>query len=403
MTEIKKFSVRSIFLIVLPLFIVAHLSHHIVSALITPLLPYIRDSFSLDYTQAGVLVSAFTLSYGVGQLPGGWLGDRLGFYTLITIGISGVAICGLLIGLSINFIMLVFCLVFMGILGGGYHPSAAPLISTLVQPEYRGRALGIHQIGGTASFFSAPLIAVGIANALGWRGSFITLSIPTFFYGIAFYMLLRRWGVGKDGSNNKPNGEHNSRSDNIPLRHWIPIPIMNVCVQIFLYSTISFIPLYVVDNFSGSKKVAAALLSLTHSAGLWAGPLGGHLSDRVGKIPVVIATGIIAGPLIYLLNHVSLGLSIAVLLLFMGMTQYMSMPVTEAYVISNAPERNRSTFLGIYYFASRGGPGLITPVMGYLIDNYRFSTAFSFSGAVMTLIAVICTVLILVSKKSKPK
>lgn len=385
----------------LPLFIVAHLSHHLVAALITPLLPYIRDSFSLDYTQAGVLVSAFSLSYGICQLPGGWLGDKLGFYTLITIGICGVALCGLLVGLSINFIMIAFCLVLMGILGGGYHPSASPLISTLVQPEYRGRALGIHQIGGTSSYFLAPLIAVGIANALGWRGSFITLSIPTFIYGITFYILLRRWGVGKEGSKDKSNKEQITRKDDAHLRHLVTIIIMNVCVQIFLFSAVSFIPFYVVDNFSGSEKVAAALLSLTHSAGLWAGPLGGYLSDRLGKIPVVVATGIIAGPLIYLLNHVSLGLSIGIVLFFMGMTQYMSMPVTESYVISHSPERNRSTILGIYYFASRGGPGLIAPVMGYLIDNYSFYTAYSFSGAVMSFIAVICTVSILGRKKSK--
>jgi FSR family fosmidomycin resistance protein-like MFS transporter len=390
-------------LTLLPLFILAHFSHHLVAALITPLLPYIRDSFSLSYTRAGVLVSAFILSYGIGQLPGGWLGDKLGCYILITIGISGVALCGLLIGLSVNFIMIAFCLVLMGILGGGYHPSASPLISTLVSPEYRGRALGIHQIGGTASYFLAPLIAVGIANALRWQDSFIILSIPTFIYGITFYILLKRWGVGKEGSKDKSNDEQISRKDKTPLRHLITIIIMNVCVQIFLFSAVSFIPFYVVDNFSGSEKASAALLSLTHSAGLWAGPLGGYLSDRLGKIPVVVATGIIAGPLIYLLNHVSLGWSIAVVLLFIGMTQYMSMPVTESYVITHSPERNRSTILGIYYFASRGGPGLLTPVIGYLIDNFSFYTAYSFTGAGMSFIAVICTLLILVRKKSKQK
>jgi len=167
---------NAVFYIMLPLFVLAHFSHHLVSALLTPLLPFIRDTISFDYTRAGFLVFAYNIAYGGSQLPGGWLGDRLGFRTLITIGISGVALAGFLFGFSSGFSMMVIILLFMGIMGGGYHPSASPLISSIVEKKYRGRALGIHQVGGTASFFLAPLIAVGIARVLGWRGCFFSLS-----------------------------------------------------------------------------------------------------------------------------------------------------------------------------------------------------------------------------------
>ena len=33
----------------------AHLSHHLVTALPVPLLPFIRDEFALDYTRAGLV------------------------------------------------------------------------------------------------------------------------------------------------------------------------------------------------------------------------------------------------------------------------------------------------------------------------------------------------------------
>jgi FSR family fosmidomycin resistance protein-like MFS transporter len=397
-TVIKKPTGRSVFLVLLPLFVVAHLSHHLVAALITPLLPFIRDSFSMDYTRAGVLVSAFTLAYGVAQLPGGWLADRIGLSRLITMGISGVALCGILVGLSSNYVMLAAVLVLMGIMGGGYHPSASPLISSSVEQKYRGRALGIHQIGGTGSFFLSPLIAVGIANVLGWRGSFISLSIPTLIFGAAFFILLNRWGYGREGGSDKSKTKTKDEGNTGRVRYLIPVIILNTVVQVFIFSSLSFIPFYVVDNFGGSNKAAAALLSLAHSAGLWAGPLGGGLSDRFGKIPIILFTGIIAGPLIYLLNHVSPGWSISIVLLLMGMTQYMGMPVTEAYTISHAPEQRRSTLLGMYYFASRGGPGLIAPLMGYLIDKYSFYTAYTFSGLAVMLIAIVCTIIILGNK-----
>ena len=119
-----------------------------------------------------------------------------------------------------------------------------------------------------------------------------------------------------------------------------------------------------------------------------AGPLGGYLSDRIGKVPIILTAGLLAGPLIYLLNLVGYGWGIYVILLFIGASMYMSMPVSEAYIISQTPERNRSTVLGVYYFASRGGPGLITPVVGYIIDRSGFQAGFAVMGGTMLVIAI---------------
>ncbi len=132
----------------------AHFSHHLLTALPVPLLPFIRDYFALDYTQAGLVTSVFGLSYGIAQLPAGWLADRIGPRIMITISICGVALVGFLVGLSQTYIMLIASLALMGVVGGGYHPSAAPMISASVEPKNRGRALGFHLIGGSVSKFS---------------------------------------------------------------------------------------------------------------------------------------------------------------------------------------------------------------------------------------------------------
>jgi FSR family fosmidomycin resistance protein-like MFS transporter len=405
---IRRASKVPLIFFVLPLFVVAHLSHHLISALVTPLLPLIRDAFSLDYTKAGVLVSAFNLIYGVSQLPTGWLADRFGFRTMIAVGISGVALCGLLIGLSSGFVMMSAFLVLMGVMGGGYHPSASPLISSAVPEKYRGRALGIHQIGGTASFFLAPLIAVAIANRFGWRGSFLALSVPVMLYGVALLLLLLGWGFGgpvatrsKTADTSTVAGADAGEDGNV--RKLVPVIALNALLQIFVYTVINFIPLYVVDHFKGSKESAALFLSLAHSAGIWGGPLGGLLSDRVGRIPVLIFTGALAGPLIYLLNQASPGVPLAVILIFLGMTMYMSMPVTESFVISHAPKGRRSTFLGVYYSVSRGGPGLMAPALGYMIDRYTFGAAFIVVSLAMAMSAIICSSLIARGKKPQNK
>jgi MFS family permease len=278
--------------------------------------------------------------------------------------------------------------------GGGYHPSAAPLISASVEAKNRGRALGLHQIGGSGSFFLAPLIAAGIASALGWRGTFLALGVPAIAFGIVFYILLGRLGYTKKAKQST-FASHTEIAPSprrlLPLVAFVTLGIANM---VLVYSTISFIPLFVVDHFVGvSNEVAAAMISLIYFGGLWAGPLGGYLSDRLGSVPVMLAGSFIAVPAIYLLNLAPFGIAFSAVLVIIGMAMHLVMPVVEAYIISHTSERRRSTVLGIYYLGSRGGPA-IAPVIGYLIDHYGFYFGFSMVAATMVAVTLICTILL---------
>jgi len=381
-----------------PLFILAHLGHHILSALLTPLLPYIRNDFGLNYTRAGWLVTANFFSYGAAQLPAGWLADRIGPRIVLTIGIAGVALSGLLVGLSPTYIVMATFLVLLGVAGGGYHPAAAPLLAASVAPKNRGRILGLHQIGGSASFFLAPLIAAGLAAALGWRGTFLAISIPTLIFGVVFFVLLGRMGYARQVKKKVVASQMDAKTVPGRSRRLAVFFTLSIAVGALPIPIIQFVPLYIVDNFGASKEIGAAMLALVFSGGLWAGPLGGYLSDRWGSVPVIAGASLIAGPIVYLLSLVSYNLSLYVVLIAIGMVVFASLPVSEAYIVSNTSERNRSTILGLYYFASRGGPGALMPVVGYLIDHLGFYTSFAIVGAAIFVVTIICTLYLWVSR-----
>jgi len=105
-----------------------------------------------------------------------------------------------------------------------------------------------------------------------------------------------------------------------------------------------------------------------------------------------IVVSLITGPIIYLLNLVPYSWGIPVVALAIGMVRHVPMPVAEAYIIGQTSERNRSTILGIYYFGSRGGPGVVTPIIGYLIDHFGFHTSFSVVGAAMVILTLGCSI-----------
>jgi len=378
----------------LPCFVVAHFVHHLLTALPIPLLPLIRSDYALDYTLSGWVVSAFNLAYGIGQLPAGWLADRIGPRIIITVGICGVALAGLFVGLSQSFGMLLFFLALMGFLGGGYHPASPPLIAASVEAKTRGRALGLHTIGGGASYFLAPIIGTAIAVYWGWRGSFIWLAGPTIIFGLLFYFILRRHGNSQAAgvkASSSPAMDAPPEDSNRNLAIFIFLSTFTGAV---IFATISFIPLFLVDHFGFAKERAGAFFALIYSAGLWVSPIGGYLSDRWGRIPLILGVCFFAGPVIFALPFAPGQWGVLTLLLLIGVIIYVRMPVSESYIIRHTSPHNRSTILGLYFFGSMEGGGILTPVAGYLIDHYGFAVSFTISGTLLLAVTFICSLLL---------
>lgn len=378
-----------------PLFVLAHFCHHFTAAIFQPLTPLIRDEFSLNYQKMGWIMSATNIAYGASHLPAGWLSDRLGPRIMILLGISGVALFAILAGLAPGYIILAVFLVMSGIMGGGYHPAASPLVAASVDKKYRGSALGLHQIGGTASFFLTPLIAAAVFQVLSWRGTIISMAIPAFIIGIMLFVLLTRRGYASQNAPVTAEQHPETGEPSGSVRRLIPFIALGVMLQVLIFGAISYTALFAVDNLGASEETGAFLFSLFHFAGLWAGPVGGYLSDRIGTVPIMLTVSLIAGPTLHFLGTASLGWSIWAVLLILGICMYIAMPVTEFHIIAHSPPHRRATVLGIYYFLSRGGIGLSTLVLGTLADSYGFATIFSFVGGIMLGVAIICALLIL--------
>jgi predicted MFS family arabinose efflux permease len=393
--------VRRVFPGVVLLFVVAHFSHHLVTALPVPLLPFIRNEFSLDYTRAALVVSAFSVPYGISQLPSGWLSDRFGPRRLLLVGISGVALGGLVVGISAHYAVLLAGLALMGVLGGGYHPSAPILISSVVEPSRRGSALGLHMIGGSASYFLAPLVAAGLAASFGWRLPFIALAIPGFLLGLGFYVLLGRHQKAVAAKRTATSAAPPLQVRTTDWVRLISFIALSGCLAAASMAMLAFVPLYLVDAFDYPEARAAAIVSVFYSAGLWAAVAGGYVADRVGNVVVVVILALLSGPAMALLGVASSPAIVVAVILFLGVALYARAPASESFVLAESPPLKRSTILGVYYFGAMEGNGVLAPIVGYLIDRFGFTTAFQVSGVAMIAVALFCTLLILRSSRRR--
>ncbi len=409
----------------------AHFSHHVLTALLLPLIPFIRNEFGLNYAQSGIVTSAFTIAYGIAQLPAGWLADRVGSSYLLLTGITGVAIAGAAVGLSPGFPVLLLALVCLGVAGGGYHPSASTIISRVVRPERRGRALGLHIIGGSTSHFLAPLLAAGFVALLGWRGTFLSLSAPVGLLGLILFVVIRRRiavqnedGMtdttdtaeerdggdepgGPDGADNRQSAttgtesEMSGRMSGNRTARLVVFMILTGFISAFIAALIPFIPLYLVDARGVNERVAAAFLSIPYAAGYIGAPLGGYLSDVIGRVRVMVIIGLAAGPLMALIIFAPFAVPLALLLFSIGILMFSKMPTAEAHIAAVAPERLRATVLGIYFFSGMEGSAVLTPLLGAAIDRWGFNTGLIGIGALMLCIASICSVVLYALRRAR--
>jgi MFS family permease len=315
---------------------------------------------------------------------------------MITISIIGVAVAGVLVGISSNYILLLLALILMGIVGGGYHPSAPPLVMAAVEPKNRSKALGYHMMGGSFSHFVAPVLGGAIAVTWGWRYAYFGLAVPMIIFGIIFFIVLGRINAA-DALNGAAH--HREAKAAVPAGPFIGMGrivafiIFSTLVHALSTTVVSFLTVYLVDRFGVDNLTAAQLLSLIYLAGVWASPLGGYLADRFGQLQVILLVSLFSGPLVYIFNLAPYGIAIYALLLLIGMVGPMRSPVAEGYIASNTPVKKRSTILGFYYFGNMESGALLTPVVGYILDHApegvsKFPYAFTIVAIAMVVASV---------------
>jgi len=378
----------------LPWFIMAHFGHHLLTALPGPLLPAIRTAFGLSNFQATLVTTAFALSSGAGNIPAGRMADKIGPTILMVIGTLGVAVGGLLVGISNSYTMMLVFLVLMGFMTAGYHPASTPMILSAVEPEKRGRALGLHLLGGNSSFFIAPIIAGGIMSLWpdwGFRGPFVILSIPTAIFGVIFYIYLTRRGGLAQVQLAKQRAAEEKPPQAGYKRRLIAYLIMMVVGGGAGMSVNALLGLYMVDVLHTTDANASMLMSIMFLPGVFGGTiLGGWISDRIGTVKVIIATSIISGLVIFGIRESTLGFGFYLLLFIMGLNMAVRMPVTEVFIMGQTPAKNRATIYGIYYFTMQYTGAIFAPIMGWLVpDHYSYSQIFLFSAIAVTAVSVI--------------
>jgi len=153
--------------------------------------PFIRADLGLDQVKMGYVFGAFALAYALFEVPGGWMGDRIGPRKVITRIVVWWSAFTVLIGTVNRFWTLLLVQFLFGAGEAGGYPNAAKIFSRWMPRAERGFATGLMWMFGRGGGAFAPAIVVLLLKHMGWRSIFAVFGVIGIFWALLFWLWFR--------------------------------------------------------------------------------------------------------------------------------------------------------------------------------------------------------------------
>ena len=265
------------------------------SRVVDPVLHPIATEFGVGVPDLWILISAFTLPYGLAQLVLGPIGDRVGKLRVLLAAIGGYAVFTAACALCTTLPALVLLRACAGAASAGLIPVCVAYISDAVPYDQRQVVLGRFLSGVVvAQVVSGPLGGV-FGQYLGWRGVFWVLSGLALAVGFALVVRLRGL-TDRRSAGRVFNPENYVRMLTHRTGRWILLA--GVLDGALIVGCFPFLAPYLHEHFGLSYAQAGLVLACFGFGALTYTRLARWLLRRLGEGGMVLAGGIgIAGAL----------------------------------------------------------------------------------------------------------
>ncbi len=354
---------------------VSHLLNDTIQSLIPSIYPLVKETYSLSFSQIGLITLTFQLAASLLQPFVGFFTDKKPQPFSLAVGMS-LTLTGLIVlALNHSYGILLVSVALVGLGSSVFHPEASK-VAFMASGGRRGLAQSIFQVGGNAGSAVGPLLAAAIIVPFG-QTSILWFSVLAL---LAIFLLVNvgRWYgsnmhriKGKAGSGIK-TGPALSKAR---ITGAVVILLVLIFSKYFYLACISnYYTFYLIDKFHVSVQNSQLYLFIFLFSVAAGTLLGGPLGDRFGRKYIIWFSILGAAPFTILLPYVSLFWT-SILTVFIGFILASAFSAILVYAQELLPGKV-GTVAGLFFGFAFGMGGLGSALLGVLADRTSIQNVF---------------------------
>jgi len=342
----------------------AHFINDTYSAFLAPFLPGLIAKLTLSYTQAGSLSAIMQLPSLLNPIIG-YLDDRINIRSLVILAPAVTATTMSCLGIAPSYMSLMVLLFITGLSIAIFHTPSPTMVARASALQV-GKGMSLYMAAGELGRTIGPLIASWGLLTFAFDGM-LPLAIPGWIASLLLFIRFRGVKVHIE----KQTGFH----EVIPTAVRLFLPIGGIVfLRSFLVTGMGiYLPTLLEGEGAGIWKAGIAL-AIYQFAGVCGAVLGGTISDRLGRKPVLFVVSSLA-PIMVFIFLKSFGWQTILVLILAGLLSLSAQPIMLAIVQDQLPN-HRSVGNGIFMAISFICLSLSAVVIGMIGDKFGLHQAF---------------------------
>jgi predicted MFS family arabinose efflux permease len=343
----------------------------------------VSEEFGVTVAAAAIIVSVFTLAYGVFQIIHGPLGDRFGRLLIVVIALFLAAAASVGCALSGSLGSLATFRFLTGMTTSAVIPMSLGYVADHVPYERRQAVLGRFISGILLGQTFGPLLGGVFIDTIGWRGAFAVLAACYFAMGCVL------WPEARDGVRPKKTTIRFFANFPVVLRdRWVRVVLLTVALEgAFFFGALAYVGAFLKVKFSLDYSVIGLLMAGFGIGGVLYSVLVKRLLARLGEKGLVLWGGIFLVMTFAALCVASPWWMLVPVMIAQGFGFYMLHNTLQTKATEMAPE-NRGTAIASFAFCLFVGQSAGTTLLGVAVDAAGYPPVLLGSGALLCALSV---------------